>query len=215
MPTAEQDALLMAAGFAPSSHFSLTQPLAPRDVNAEEYRVARDAAARVLESHEPFPAIAINLDRDVVLGNRAATALLQGVAPSLRTPPINIYKVLLHPEGFAPRIVDFPLYSCHLLSRLQRDAELSGSTKLKMLFTEAKTYPHFQLPLARAVNYEEVLFLRIREPAGELSFFSALTTFSTPLDLVTTELVVEALFPTDQFTANHLHKLAAVSNALI
>lgn len=204
MPATEQDALLLAAGYAPR-----TPRLQPRVADAGEAELVLDAARRVLDNHEPFPAVALNRDRDVVLANRAASALFQGVTPSLRRPPINIYRILLHPDGLARKIVDFPEYSSHLLSRLQRDAELSGSVKLQTIFDEASVYPRVRPLQVKTANYAEAVLLRLREGDEELSFISALTTFGTPLDLVTTELVVEALFPANEATAHSMRRRAA------
>ena len=206
MTAIEQDALLLAAGYAPR-----TPPLESRVADAREAELALDAARRVLENHEPFPAVALNRDRDVVLANRAACALLHSVTPALRRPPINIYRILLHPDGLAPKIVDFPEYSGHLLSRLQRDAELSGSAKLKAILGEARAYPRVRLPQVKTADYAAALLLRLRESHEELAFISALTTFSTPLDLVTTDLVVEALFPANEATESSMRRRAAAA----
>jgi hypothetical protein len=42
--------------------------------------------------------------------------------------------------------------------------------------------------------------LRVRSRAGELSFFSTVATFGTPLDVTVAELVIESFFPADAAT---------------
>jgi hypothetical protein len=45
-----------------------------------------------------------------------------------------------------------------------------------------------------------LLLTRLRSSAGELTFFSAFTTFGTPLDVTIASLRVEHLFPADAAT---------------
>ena len=44
--------------------------------------------------------------------------------------------------------------------------------------------------------------------AGELSFFSTITTFGTAVDITVSELSIEAFFPADEQTADALLALA-------
>ena len=39
--------------------------------------------------------------------NSAVAPLLEGVEPSLTSPPVNVLRVGLHPAGLAPRIINF------------------------------------------------------------------------------------------------------------
>lgn len=50
---------------------------------------------------------------------------------------------------------------------------------------------------------------RLRSTAGERAFFSAVTTFDTPLDLTVASLRVEHFFPTDAATRAALANEAA------
>ena len=48
---------------------------------------------------------------------------------------------------------------------------------------------------------EIVAALRLRTPAGELSFFSTVATFGTAVEITTSELAIESFFPADAATA--------------
>lgn len=203
VPLREQNALLLAAGFAPA--------FAQRDLDEPEMAAVRDAAALVLENQEPFPAIALDRRRDIVMHNRAALFLLRGVAPELLRPRPNIYRLILHPDGFAPRIVNFEEYSHHLLVRLQRDAEHSGNAELPALLAEVERYPRGRArwepgPLEGPV----ALPLRLRSEMGELAFITTVSTFGTPFDVTLSELVIESLIPANQGTAR---RFAALGDA--
>ncbi len=195
-----QNALLLAAGFAPA--------FVERGLDAPELDGVRRAARLVLESHEPFPAIALDRGRNVVMGNRAAALLCQGVAPSLLAPPSNIYRLILHPQGLARRIVDFPSYGRHLLTRLRRDVEVLGDPALEALLTEVEGYPGLDAPCASAPS-DGALVLRLQDQAGELRFFTTIATFGTPFDVTVSELAIESLFPADEATAQRLRALGA------
>jgi hypothetical protein len=46
--------------------------------------------------------------------------------------------------------------------------------------------------------------LRVRTDLGELTFFSTVATFGTPLDVTIAELCIESFYPSDEFTAEAL-----------
>jgi transcriptional regulator with XRE-family HTH domain len=197
VPLREQNALLIAAGFAPA--------FAQMDIEEPEMSAVRDAAALVLERHEPFPAVALDRRRRIVMRNRAALHLLRGVAPHLLTPDMNIYRLLLHPDGLARRIVNFEEYSHYLLARLQRDAEVSGDGELGALLAEVEDYPRVRSGREPEPGPGKVaLLLRLRDETGELAFITTIATFGMPFDVTLSELVIESLFPADEHTATRL-----------
>ena len=67
------------------------------------------------------------------MANCAARKLVKGISPQIAQ---NIYRLLLHPDGLASQIVGFAAYSRHLVTRLSRDAQTSGSPELHALLTE-------------------------------------------------------------------------------
>src|SRR5262245_33800225 len=96
VPLRERNDLLLAAGYAP--HFRR------RGLDEPELGPVKVALDRLLEAHEPFPALVIDRQFELVAANRALAPLLEGVAPHLLEPPVNTMRVALHPDGMAPRI---------------------------------------------------------------------------------------------------------------
>jgi len=47
----------------------------------------------------------------------------------------------LHPDGLGKRVVDLPSFSAHVLSRLRREAAMSGDPALTALHDELAGYP--------------------------------------------------------------------------
>jgi transcriptional regulator with XRE-family HTH domain len=194
VPLRDQNALLLAAGFAPV--------FAERPLEGEGLSSIRAAATRLLERHEPLPAVALDRRRDVVLANRAATAMTSGAAPEVIGPPLNIYRLLLHPGGLRPRIVGFEHYAPQLLRRLSREAQGTGDPLLKALFDEVSAYAGVP-PISDEQPDDPALTLRLRHGDEVLAFVTTVATFGSPFDITVAELVIESLVPADDATARH------------
>lgn len=204
VPLRERNALLLAAGYAPA------YPERPLDDPA--LAAAREAAARVLAGHEPYPALAIDREWTLVAANRAVAPLLAGVAPSLLRPPVNILRLALHPKGLASRTVNLPEWRAHLLSRLERQIAVSADSGLARLLDELRAYP---APEGIAVSEEEpsgmagvAVPFQVRAERGVLGFLSTTMVFGTPVDVTLSELAIEAFFPIDTRTAEAMRDLA-------
>src|SRR5688572_930581 len=112
VPLRERNSLLIAAGFAPMfKEHALGDPA---------LQPAREAVDLVLKGHEPYPAIAVDRHWQLLAANDAANYFMAGVAPALLTPPLNVLRVSLHPDGMAPRIVNLAEWRAHLLSQIGR-----------------------------------------------------------------------------------------------
>ena len=196
VPLRDRNALLLAAGYAPVyPELSLDGP---------EMDPVRQALDKILEGHEPFPAVVVDRRWDLVSANRAASAILGTAAPNLLTPPINTLRVSLHPDGLASRIVNLAEYSSHLLMRLRRQVAVSGDRELLALGDELRSYPGVTEDLLSTPDPTALLFVPLvlrTDEGGELTFFSTLATFGTALDITLAELSVEAFFPADRRTA--------------
>lgn len=197
-----QNELLLAAGFAPE--------YAQRPLGAPALDAVRAAAGLVLDALEPSPAILIDRARHVLLNNRAAERLLRAVAPALRAPPVNVCRLILHPDGLAPRIENYAEHARHLVARLRRDADATPDAAVHALLAEVCAWPVVRAALRGAPEPAEVavLPLRVRDRGDALSFFVTSTTFGTPLDVTVAELAIEALLPADAGTAARLRELA-------
>jgi transcriptional regulator with XRE-family HTH domain len=202
VPLRERNALMLAAGYAPT--------YAESDLDSAESQQARDALAHLLAGHEPYPAVVLDRWGDVVLTNRAVGPLLEGVDPVLLKPPINTYRLSLHPDGLVSRIRNRAEWTAHLGHRLARLARLTGDPRLEELLSEIRTYPG----VAEALDdYHEpatadlLLTLVLAHPDGDLRLHSTLTSFGSPHDVTLSELTVESFFPADDATRQRLQQL--------
>jgi transcriptional regulator with XRE-family HTH domain len=201
VPLREQNALLLAAGYAPAF---LERPLA-----APEMEAARHTVELVLAGHEPAPAIAIDRHWTLLAANRMVAPLLADLDQGLLQPPVNVIRLALHPRGLAAQVENLAEWRAHLLARLRQQVALSGDPVLSDLWHEVAAFPapagrgpqhapapHTTAPLA--------IVLRARTAAGPLALLSTTTVFGTPVDITLAEIAIESFFPADAATAEAL-----------
>jgi transcriptional regulator with XRE-family HTH domain len=196
VPLRERNSLLLAAGYSPA--------YAERSLEESSMDPVREVLDRILRGHEPYPAVIVDRSWDLVSANAPALRLFtEGVAAHLLEPPINAYRLGLHPDGLARRVRNLPEYSQHLVTQLRRDAALSGDAGLVELLEEVRAYPGVVDGPAELTDPAQLLFLpmELEQPDGTvLSLFSTISTFGTALDVTLAELSIEQFFPADDAT---------------
>jgi transcriptional regulator with XRE-family HTH domain len=208
VPLRERNALLLAAGFAPA--------YGERPLDAPEMLGAREAIERLLVAHEPSPALAVDRHWTVLASNRAVGLLLDGVAPFLLAPPLNALRLSLHPEGLAPRVLNFAAWRAHLLHRLRQQQAATGDPVLAALAAELSAYPVREGMVAeeQVLDGAVAVPLRLVTAQGVLSFISTTTVFGTPLDVALSEVALETFLPADSTTSAALASLARNGSGL-
>lgn len=206
VPPRERNALLLAAGFAPDYR--------GRALDDPELAAARRAVGLILDGHMPHPALAIDRHWTLVSANAAAMRLLGEVGAGLLRPPANVLRISLHPEGLAPRIVNFREWRGHVFSRLGRQIDVSGDAALVALLGELKGYPTPPGARPHRPGREDALGgvavpLVLAREGGPLAFLSTTTVFGTAVDITLSELAVESFFPADAATAEAMARLTA------
>lgn len=201
VPLRERNVLLVAAGFAPA--------FPDRPLDDPALSAARQAVETILKAHEPYPALAVDRHWTLISANRMVAPLLDGVAPSLLTPPLNVMRLSFHPEGLAPRTVNLADWCSHLLARLHRQIEATADPALIALCDELKTYPIPARSTPRTNMAEDVAVpFRMRAGHDVLSFISTTMIFGTPVDVTLSELALETFFPADEKTTAFLRELS-------
>jgi transcriptional regulator with XRE-family HTH domain len=205
IPLRERNSLLVAAGFAPAYR---STPLDDPSLKA-----AREAIERVLVGHEPYPALAIDRHWSLVMANSAVGLLLSNVDPKLLTPPVNVLRVSLHPEGLAPQIVNLDQWRGHVLDRLQHQIDATADGELVALRDELVGYVAQDAAVNRTRtepdrSVELVIPLRLRTEQGTLSFFGTTMLFGMVNDITLAEIAIESFFPADATTAEAMRRAA-------
>lgn len=192
LPLRERNELLLAAGFAPVyAESSLDDPvLAP----------VRTAIGHILRGHLPYPALVVDRGGDLVAANGAFDLITEGAAAELLGPGTNVYRLALHPEGLAPRILNLAEWARHILARLGQ---------LPKLRAELAGYVPELEPSAGQLGF--AVPLRLWSSYGELRLMTTVTTFATAVDVTLAELKLEAFLPADAATAEALSAAAAAA----
>jgi len=186
VPLRERNRMLLAAGYAPV--------YAQRQLDAPELAPVKQALDQLLKAHEPFPAVVIDRASTLIAANSAVQMLLDGVAPHLLAPPVNVLKLALHPEGMAPRIENLGEWRAHLLHDLAALRDQTGDEELHALYEELTSYPGPQAE--PGATHDVFVPLKI----DGLTFLSTRTTFGTAMDVTVAELAIEAFYPADEAT---------------
>jgi transcriptional regulator with XRE-family HTH domain len=205
VPLRERNVLLLAAGFAPV--YKETHLDAPE---LQGVRVALDA---ILRQQEPFPAVVMNRHWDVLMGNAAASRFFGFLLGDVTTEiPMNVIRMMFHPRGVRPYVVNWAATAEALVRRIHREAvgRVADEGTVKLL-EEILSYPDVPRawrhpnPGAAMLPVVPVSFTK-----GDRTFnyFSTVTTLGTPQDITLQEMRIECFFPVDSVTERHARALA-------
>jgi transcriptional regulator with XRE-family HTH domain len=192
----EQNSLLLAAGFAPAF------PESPLDDAA--LRPVREALDTILDGHLPYPAMVVRPHGILVVANRAFDLFHDGVDPTLLAPPVNVFRLALHPDGIAPRVRNLPEWGRHITENLRARLERSPDTSLEELLAELESYLPPLMQQAEVLGFAQPL--ELASPDGDLRLITTLTSFATAADVTLAELHLEAFLPADEGTAEILRR---------
>ena len=190
--------MLLAAGYAP--RYPQTS------LDGESMASVRGALAGLIRAHDPYPAVVVDRGWDVVMTNTGAQGFLAGVADHLlRAARSNSYRITLHPDGMAPRILNFAEWAHDLLGTLDRQVAATRDPRLRDLLDEVTSYPNVAALgsswRTRSETPTVVVPLQLRVGDLTQSWFSTNTSIGTPVDITLEELHVELFHPADEATA--------------
>jgi len=199
VPLRQQNALLLAAGFAPVWR--------ERDLTEPELAMVNHALDYMLEQQEPFPAIVVDRRWNLLRANAGAgrlTTFLTGPSPNpVSTAPVNIAEWMMSPE-LRPVLVNWQEVAMQLLRSVQTDAMTDGTQETADLLQRLLTYPSVP-DLSQMPVLEEppppVLAMHFRKGQTTLRLFTTIATLGTPQDVTVQELRIECFFPADEATS--------------
>src|SRR5499427_7648063 len=174
-----------------------------RDQNTLLLASARQAIEQILNAHKPYPAFALDRHWNVVLSNSALPQLYEGCSPELLRKPINAVRLILHPRGMGPRIVNFIEWRAHTITVLRQQIEVRADPVIQALLAEVMNYPAPSSGISPATSDGPQRYatpLKIATRFGTVSFLNTTTIFGTPTDVTLSELALEMLFPADEDT---------------
>ncbi|ARU59374.1 MAG: helix-turn-helix transcriptional regulator [Pseudomonadales bacterium] len=198
IPFKETNMLLAAAGFAHQY----------RESNIADPGLAniRNALNFMLQSNEPYPAIVLDAQWNILMANQAQQRIVQKlVALGAKFPPtFNIMEHFMAEEGYRQFVTNWDEVVVILLQRMHKEHLLSArrdepNTQLEKLLT----FPGVPTDwLSRDIGDKSHPLVEVRlEIEGQaLGIFSTIATFGTPLDVTLQDIRIEHYFPADENT---------------
>lgn len=198
VPLRDRNAFYLAAGFAPIH----------AERAFEDLGEARAAVQAVLTGHEPNPALAVNVRWELQAANDAMRGFLGDLPEHLVTPPLNILRATLHPDGLAPGIRNLGQWHRHVLRRVRRQLDRTAAPGLSELLAELESYPVPEDAPPDLPTNDLVAPMYLTTPYGDLALLYATTVFGSPRDVTLDEIAIETFFPADRPTADLLAQLS-------
>jgi transcriptional regulator with XRE-family HTH domain len=199
LPLRQQNAFLLAAGYAPV--------WSARDLSAPGLEVVNRALDYMLAQHEPFPAFVVDRRWNLLRANRGAVRLVEFLTgPASAAPasePVNLATALMSPDGLRPLIANWQEVAVHFLRGVQADANADGTRETLALLTQLLALPDVA-SLPEVIPPEEgqppVLPIHFRRGETSLHLFTTIATLGTPRDITLEEIRIECFFPMDDVT---------------
>lgn len=207
LPLRHTNALLIAAGYAP--HYTSWT------LDDDRTGMVRIALDHLLNQHEPYPAVVIDRQYNIVLTNQGFRQAVTWVTDdeTILTRYDNLYKLVFAPDALFPYFTTPEIVRTVLLKRLHEESILYQDETLAQLHTWCSE----MCPVAATSDGLDgdtqmpVLTFSLQKGDMALTYFSTITTFGTAIDVTIQELRIESLFPADPVTQAFFQAQAAQS----
>jgi transcriptional regulator with XRE-family HTH domain len=209
VPLRQQNALLVAAGFAPiwqEAKFS-----------APELAQVRTALDYIMGQQEPFPAVAVDRHWNLLAANTGMKRLVAFLVGPL--PPdakVNLADALVGPDVLRPFLVNWEDVVRYFIRSVEADAAADGNPETGKLLERLLAYKDVGSLMTKfAVDSDAgaVLPMHFRKDGISLQLFTTIATLGTPQDVTAQELRIECFFPMNEETARTLRSWVAPSNS--
>ena len=204
LPLRQQNALMLAAGFAPVWRES--------DLAAPELTQVNGALDHMLAQQEPYPAFVVDRRWNLLRANGGAGRLVTFLLGAAPAGPVNLADALIAPDVLRPFIANWEEVAVHFLRSVQADAVADATAETADLLTRLLAYPGVP-PLSRVAPLEAhapVLSILYRKGDVRFSVFTTIATLGTPQDVTVQEIRIECFFPSDASSAALFRQWASV-----
>ena len=195
VPLRQQNALLVAAGFAPV--WRETALAAP------ELSPVQRALDYMLAQQEPFPAVVVDRHWNLLRANQGAGRLVTFLVGPL--PPdaaVNLADALVAPDVLRPYVRNWAEVVRYFVRSVATDADADGTAETAALLARLRGYDGVADALAAADDdIAPVVPMHFEKDGTALRLFTTIATLGTPRDVTLQELRVENFFPIDDTTA--------------
>ena len=187
VPLPERNTLLAAAGLAPAfpAHKLGSHALEPVNRVLEE----------VLRGHEPYPAWVIRQPLTIVRANAGAEALFPGLT---KLTPDQLIDLWYGPGPFRDHVVNWPNVVLAGLTALRHAAADTGDTEAVRLLGRAEARAEDRPAMPKVGAESSPVACPVFDLGGQVvRTISAVMRFDTAVEITTSQLRVELMFPAD------------------
>lgn len=205
VPLRARNEVLLAAGYAPF--------YPERKLDSVEMARATQVLELMLDHHEPYPAMVLDGEWNIVIKNQASSRIISAclsdtsLAQFSVNGKLNFMRVMCSPKGLRPYVRSWSQTGRVLLTRLRREAAAYPGAASEILLRELltqKVFPEFTESATAPLN--SVIPLELIVNGECLRLINTLTTFGTPQDVTLQELRIEMSFPADEATDQILRR---------
>ncbi len=197
VPLRQQNALLLAAGFAPAWRET--------GLAAPEMGAVAEALDLMLSQQEPFPGVLVDRHWNLLKANRGAVRLVEFlVGPLVPGATVNLADALVAPDVLRPFLVNWQEVVRYFVGSVEADAWSDGTPETAALLERLLSYSGVRAALREASGElpgEPVLPMHFEKDGMSLRLFTTLATLGTPRDVTLQELRIESFFPMDDETS--------------
>lgn len=190
----DENALLLAAGFAPAH--------GEHAFGDEAAAMVRRVTELALAAHEPFPAFAVDRAWRPLAGNGPALALFGAlIGEGGLDPAVSLLRAAAMSETFRSAVANWPQLAAHFVALAEAEAwrappgpmraELDATLAALSALTPEGAQLHAVQPMGAA------LILQVRTPALSLDLVSTIAQFGAPHDTAADDLRIEFFYPAD------------------
>ena len=168
-------------------------------MDADQMAVITKAIDRMLQQHEPHPALVLDRYWNVIRTNEAAPRFFGSFVDLAKRPkPRNLLDLMFDPAGMRSFVEDWEKVAAGLLQRVRREAVGQVvDAKLQDLLKRLRRYPGVADLKSLLTPQSPVLPIVFLRGNQRVSYFSLITTVGTPQCITAQELRVECMFPAD------------------
>ena len=176
----------------------------------------RRALNFTLRQQEPFPALVVDGEWNVVMRNEGAARIfdLFDDRDCGGDETVNVMRKVFRPDSLRRYIVNWEELAGCLVHSLHRQVAATGSEAMAGLRDELLAYPgvpsRWSVP-DPTIAMPPLVSMHLQKGDLSLTFFSMITTLGTPRDVTLQQLKIECFFPADAATEHVARRLASAA----
>lgn len=201
VPRTARNHLLSEAGYAPlyTARPADAPDLAPLDA----------AIDRMLQTHDPYPGLAVGHDWTIRKLNRAAAVLFGSAGIGIGD---DLVGQTLENPGLISAILNHDEVVRHMLTRLRTEVAHYGADPIRQGWIDRILRDHPAAADPSDGPQPAVISIRYRTPLGPLSLFSTIAQFGSVEDISYADIQIELMHPADPESRTILERMAQAAS---